>query len=462
MAAIRSSRALARRGWPVCVCLMTDVADGAGARPREGRRHVQVEPGRRLPERGRVAGRRRRRSPPSCRRCAKFQGQLGSSPPALADALELMSRLDKELSRLYVYASMLADQDTRVSEPQGMQQEMQQIYANFGAQASFIEPEMLRVGSATIEKFIAAEPRLKPYAFYLRDIVRRAAHTLTRRRGEDPRRRRRRWPARRRTSTASWPTPTSRIRRSRSSDGKTVKVDQAGYSELRTSPNREDRKAAMSAFFGALGGFGRTFGTTMNSSVQKSLFYARSRKYASNLEAALNGPNIPVSVYMRLVDGVNRHLPTFHRYLRLRKRMMGHHRRPALLRPVRAARRVGGSALHAGRGAGARDRAMAPLGADYTGVLQRAFKERWLDWYPDRRQGVGRLLERRRLRRAPVHAAELPRAVQRRQHAGPRAGPHDAQLLLEQDAAVRRRPATRRSSPRSRPRSTRRCSSITC
>ena len=73
-----------------------------------------------------------------------------------------------------------------------------------------------------------------------------------------------------------------------------MKVDQAGYGELRTSPNREDREAAMSAFFGALGGFSRTFGTTMNSSVQKALFYAQARKYASNLEAALDGPNIPV------------------------------------------------------------------------------------------------------------------------------------------------------------------------
>ena len=100
-------------------------------------------------------------------------------------------------------------------------------------------------------------------------------------------------------------------------------MDQAGYSALRISPNREDRKAAMSTFFGALGGFGRTFGTTMNSQVQKSLFYSRARKYSSNLEAALNGPNIPVSVYMRLIEGVNKSLPTFHRYLKLRKRMMG-------------------------------------------------------------------------------------------------------------------------------------------
>jgi oligoendopeptidase F len=110
---------------------------------------------------------------------AEFRGTLGSSAQRLADALALMTRLDKELSRLYVYASMLSDQDTRVSEPQGMEQEMQQIYARFGAEASFIEPELLKVGTATVEKFLASEPRLRDYTFYLRDIVRRAPHTLT-------------------------------------------------------------------------------------------------------------------------------------------------------------------------------------------------------------------------------------------------------------------------------------------
>ena len=79
----------------------------------------------------------------------------------------------------------------------------------------------------------------------------------------------------------------------------------------------------MSSFFTALGGFSRTFGTTMNANVQKVRFYAKARKYGSHLEAALDGPNIPMSVYTRLIDGVNKNLPTFHRYLRLRKRMMG-------------------------------------------------------------------------------------------------------------------------------------------
>jgi oligoendopeptidase F len=311
----------------------------------------------------------------------EFQGTLEASPKALADALEYMSHLDKELSRLYVYASMLSDQDTRLSGPQGMQQEMQQIFAKFGAEAAFIEPEILKVGKGTVEKAIAAEPRLKVFSFLLNDIFRRAPHTLS--------------DAEEKLladagplagspgniytilTNADFPYPSVTLK-----DGTTVKVDQAGYTELRTSPVRENRQAAMSAFFGALGGFSRTIGMTMNSSVQRSLFYSRARKYPSNLEAALNGPNVPVSVYMRLVEGVNRHLPTFHRYLRLRKKMMGitddlHYY--DLYAPLVADVNLRYTPEEAQKHIIA---AMAPLGSEYTSVLQRAFKERWLDWAP--------------------------------------------------------------------------------
>jgi oligoendopeptidase F len=311
----------------------------------------------------------------------EFQGTLGASPKTLADAVEFMSRLDKELTRLYVFASMLSDQDTRLSGPQGMQQEMQLLFARFGAEAAFVEPEILKAGTATIETAIATEPRLTPYAFYLRDIFRRAAHTLS--------------DAEEKLladagplagspnniytilTNADFPYPTLTLK-----DGKTVKVDQAGYSDLRTSPVREVRQAAMSAFFGGLGAFSRTMGMTMNSSVQRSLFYSRARKYSSNLDAALNGPNVPVSVYTRLVDGVNRHLPTFHRYLRLRKRMMGitgdlhyYDLYAPLVADVNLRYTPEEAQAHI-------ISAMAPLGPEYTGVLRRAFKERWLDWYP--------------------------------------------------------------------------------
>ena len=308
-------------------------------------------------------------------------GRLGVSPQALADALDLRSRLDKELTRLYVYASMLSDEDTRKSEPQGMQQEMQQLYADFSAQASYIQPEILRMGGATIEAFIASEPRLAPYAFPLRDIIRRAAHTLS--------------DAEEKIladaqplaasaaniygilSNADFPYPTITL-----SDGRKVKVDQAGYAELRTLPERQDREAAMSAFFTALGAFRRTFGTTMNSSVQKALFYAKTRKYASTLEASLDGHNIPVSVYTRLIEGVRKNLPTFYRYLGLRRRMMGiaddlHYY--DLYAPLVPSVNLRYTPEEAERHVVA---AMAPLGRDYASVLDRGFRERWLDWYP--------------------------------------------------------------------------------
>ena len=311
----------------------------------------------------------------------EFRGTLGSSPQSLASALEMATRLSKELTRLYVYASMLADTDTRVSEPQGMQQEMQQIYAQFGAEASFIEPEVLKVGTATIEKFIGSEPRLKSYTFYLRDIVRRAPHTLT---DAEEKLLADASPLAGSASNiygiltnADFPYPTITI-----SDGRMVKVDQAGYSELRTSKNRDDRKAAMSSFFGSLGAFSRTFGTTINSEVQKVLFYARARKYTSNLEASLDPANIPVTVYTRLVAGVNRHLPTFHRYLKLRKRMMEisddlHYY--DLYAPLVSSVDLRYSPEEAQKHVLA---AFAPLGSDYQAVVHRAFKERWLDWHP--------------------------------------------------------------------------------
>src|SRR5258705_1112252 len=109
-------------------------------------------------------------------RLRTYQGRLGSSAHVLADALEEASRQDKEIGRLGGYAGVLADQDTREAGPQGMQQEMQQLAADFKAQTSYIEPELLHLGLDTLERFIAAEPRLVPFTFYLHDIARRARH----------------------------------------------------------------------------------------------------------------------------------------------------------------------------------------------------------------------------------------------------------------------------------------------
>ena len=215
----------------------------------------------------------------------------------------------------------------------------------------------------------------------LRDIARRAAHTLS---DAEEKILADAQPLAGSASTiygiladADFPYPTITL-----SDGRSVKVDQAGYAEVRTSANRQDRRAAMSAFFDALGGFRRTLGATMNSSVQKALFYAKARKYTSTVEASLDRANIPVSVYMRLIDGVGRHLPALHRYLGLRRRMIGipddlHYY--DLYAPLVASVNLRYTPEEAQRRV---VEAMEPLGQEYVSVLERSFRERWLDWYP--------------------------------------------------------------------------------
>src|SRR6185369_5777854 len=109
----------------------------------------------------------------------QYKGRLTSSAAVLAEALEKQTAWSKELIRLYVYAGLLADQDTRDSNHQGMKQQMVQLSATFSAQAAYIEPEILKADKNTIQKFLASEPRLKVYRFYIEDVMRRAAHTLS-------------------------------------------------------------------------------------------------------------------------------------------------------------------------------------------------------------------------------------------------------------------------------------------
>jgi oligoendopeptidase F len=310
-----------------------------------------------------------------------FKGTLGTSPQKLADALELVSKLSKEFSRLYVYASMTSDQDTRVSLYQGMQQEMAQLGATVGAETSFIEPEILKIDPPKIESFISAEPRLKVYTFYLHDILRRRAHTLSDSEEKILASSSVVTSAPSDTfgilSDADFPYPTVTL-----ADGKSVKLDSSGFNLFRQVPNRGDREKVMSAFFGALGSFRGTFGSTLNGEVQSDIFYAKTRHYSSALERALDAANIPTSVYMRLIDGVNRGLPTFHRYLNLRKRMMGvselHYY--DLYAPLVASVDLTYTAEEAQKHVMA---ALKPLGPDYAAAATRAFNERWIDLYPN-------------------------------------------------------------------------------
>lgn len=310
----------------------------------------------------------------------QFRGKLASSSTTLLAALETISSTGKDLGRLYVYASLSADEDTRDSKRAAMRQEMAQLAAVFSADIAYVEPEILRADKEKIVSFVKERPALKPYEHQLDDILRRQAHTGTE--GEERIIADAGLMARAASdiygtfSDADFPYPTVTL-----SDGRSVRLTSSGFNLYRTLPNRDDRQKVMSSFFTALGNYRRTFGATMNASVQKDLFAMKARKYASSLEASLDQNNIPVAVYTSLIDGVNANLPSFQRYLKLRKRMMGvselHYydlyaplvASVDLEYPIEKARQEILAALE-------------PLGSEYTSVITRAFSERWIDLYP--------------------------------------------------------------------------------
>ncbi len=310
----------------------------------------------------------------------KYKGTLGKSAEQLLGGLNFTSRLTKEYYRLYSYASMSSDQDTRDSKYLGMQQEMSQIGSSMSAAAAFIEPEILKIDRSTIDSFLKSEPKLAVYRQYLDDILRRKAHTGTE--GEEKIIADASLMADGASnifgifSDADFPYPEVTL-----SDGKTVKLDKASFSLYRTVTNREDRKKVFAAFFGKLNDFRRTYGTQLNAEVKKNLFYMKARKYNSCLESALDANNIPTAVYHSLVENVNENLTTFHRYLKLRKRILGvdelHYF--DLYAPLLSSVDLKYSYEEGQNHVVA---SLDPLGKEYIDVTTKAFSERWLDVYP--------------------------------------------------------------------------------
>jgi oligoendopeptidase F len=313
-------------------------------------------------------------------KASAFKGTLGQSAAQLQKALDLNAEQDKALNRLVTYASLKADEDTRLPNYQGMRDQVIQLGSKEGAEWAFFEPEVLTLDTAKVDEWIVSTPGLKQYAFYLHDILRRKAHTLS---AVEEAMIARTYPMAAGVRNASnvllnadlpWPTV-------KMADGKDVRLDSSGFSAARASSNRDDRRKVMEAFFGALGSYRRTLGAAMSGNVQAAIFVAQARHYDSTLQAALDGPNVPTSVYKALVDSVNQHLPSFQRYLKLRKRILKldelhyYDLYSPLVNDVPLTYTVEQAQANV-------KAAMAPLGADYVAGLDAAFRNRWIDYYP--------------------------------------------------------------------------------
>lgn len=310
----------------------------------------------------------------------QYRGRLGRSAADLLACLDQRSRLAREFSRLSTFAGLLSDQDTRDSRALAMKQEMDQLGVDLASRLAFIEPEIAALSPAKIEQFIRKEKGLQVYSFYLHDVQRRKAHKLSEKEekliAEAGLMADAAYSSYSIFANAELPYPEVEL-----SDGSKVLVDQAGYNRYRALANREDRKRVFNAFFSTLDRFRRTFGTELYANVKRDLFYARARNYSNCLASALDDNAIPSEVYHSLIQNINSNLPTFHRYLKLRQRMLGVEQLDYcdLYAPV-----VKGVEL-AYSEAEARQLVLdglAPLGSEYQTVLQQGMNERWIDFYP--------------------------------------------------------------------------------
>ena len=299
---------------------------------------------------------------------------------SLADCLELDTDISKTFGRLYSYASMKSDEDTRRSKYLAMRQAVEQLMTEYASKASYIEPELIKLDRETVTGFIAAERRLAVYRMYLFDLLRRKAHKLSEKEekilaetglmADGPA------SVYGVFSNAEMPYPEVTL-----SDGTEATLNKAGYARHRSSTVRADREKVFQAFWSTFQTFKQTFGVQLYSHLQTHVFYMRTRNYDSSLELALDRNNIPTDVYHSLIANVRDNLDSFHRYLRLKKRMLGVEtlKYSDLYAPVvkdveleytfDEARQLYLDAVK-------------PLGPDYRQAAQQAFDGRWIDVYP--------------------------------------------------------------------------------
>lgn len=312
---------------------------------------------------------------------SSFKGKLNESSSTLYSALESLFNIKKELIKLYGYAHMNYDQDTRNSEALGMQQEASQLFVEFSSASAYITPEILNIPENIIKEFIVKEDNLSDYVQFINNIVRTKSHTLSEAEESIV------------AQAGIMSDSASNIydiftnadipkEETTLSNGQKVSLDHATFNAHRSSLVREDRRKVFETYFDSIDRFKRTIGTQLYSQLKRNLFYKGVRKYDSCLDAALNEDNIPVSVYKKLISNANNNLPTLHRYLKLRKRMLDldkmhyYDMYPPLVKSSEkkygfeeAEKLVLNS--------------VEVLGKDYCDIVEKSFREGWIDVLPN-------------------------------------------------------------------------------
>lgn len=310
---------------------------------------------------------------------AAFAGKLGESGETLCAFLHLVEDVDGQSELLANYAMRKADQDTRNATYQAMVGKLMGVLTAVGTAFSFATPEIMAIPEETLEGFYKAAPGLERYRRYLNNERRRKAHTLS--------------AAEERLLAAAGEMANApetvfgaflnadmRYPDAVDSEGKPHALSQSTFVPLEESGDRALRKSAYENLYNTLGGMRNTAAGLLDAQNKQQKFFATARKYGSAREAAMDRTNVPVSVYDNLIEAVHRNMDKMHRYVRLRKKLLGVEElhfydvytpllkdEPAKI-PFAQAKQTVYDALY-------------PLGDGYRAILKEGFENRWIDVY---------------------------------------------------------------------------------
>ena len=272
-----------------------------------------------------------------------------------------------------------ADEDTRDSACQAMTGQFVSKVVAIGASCSFDTPQIIALPEQTLEGFYQDCPELERYRRYLTDLRRRKEHTLSEQEekllaaagemAQAPD-----------AIYGAFADADLKFPDAVDAQGQPHPLTQGTFVLLEESPDRQLRRSAYENMYDTLAGYANTTAAVLNAQNKQLKFFSDARRYGSALEASLDANNVPTAVYDNLIETVHRNLDKMHRYVRLRKKLLGVdslHFYDIYTPLVQEADR----AIPYEQAKQTVYEALAPLGEQYRAILKEGFESRWIDVY---------------------------------------------------------------------------------
>ncbi|MDE6259637.1 MAG: oligoendopeptidase F [Oscillospiraceae bacterium] len=308
-----------------------------------------------------------------------YAGRLGESAKTLYEYLTLSMQVGDQLMKLYNYAALRQDEDTRVAQYQAMAGKAMSLFVEVNSATAFETPELLKLPAETLERFYADEPGLELYRRYFTVIQDKKEHILS--------------DAEEKLLAAAgemaqapdeiyskFTNADLTFPDAVDKDGNSLPLSNASFVPYEMSEDRELRRSAYEQYYDTCGHFQNTAAAVLSAEVKQRQFFATARKYDSPLAAAVSSTRVPPEVYHNLVDTVNANLDKLHRYVRLRKKLLGLdelHMYDIYAPMVSGADKV----IPFEEAKSTVYDALAPMGEDYRAIIKEGFDNRWMDVY---------------------------------------------------------------------------------